>query len=773
VFPATGAATTISLDPLNPANFLITGEAGEANAMTVRAEGDELIFEDPAVKLTASPELLCPIQTDHEVRCSSLGFIGLTARLGDGNDTLRLDDSTFTVATITFVSLSGDTGNDTLIAGAPILLLFGGAGNDQLDGGNGDDFAVGGPGDDVAVGGPGNDDLAGSDGNDRLFGGPGLDNVKGDAGDDELHGGLDADAMFGGMGADTLMGDEGPDRLDNPTPAEVADDPSTTDGPDALNGGPDDDVLGGGSDAGTTEPDSFSGNDGRDTIDYSSRVSAVVVSLDGSANDGASGERDNVQPDIEDIVGTAAGDTLIGSDARNQLDGRGGADIILGIGGDDTLLGGTNDPSGDTLIGGEGNDTMQGESGDDALKGGEGADSAFGGGGGDRVEGDAGNDSLSGGPGSDTVDGGEGDDTVDGSDVALVGGDGDDRLIGGPGADVLRGGRGNDVLDGGLGADIMDGGSETDTVTYEDRTHEVFVSLDGRDNDGEANEHDNVVNVEKIVGGKLGDDLYGDAGNNTIAGERGEDLINGNLGIDQLQGGAAGDVVMARDGVADVIECGDGNDLAIADPQDKVMKCETVDLSRRRRPIVGRYALVRPHGQFGLRLPQGTRYFTLRGSVKIPIGAAVDPMARVVRLATARNRAGAQRFVSVSDGRFSVHQRLSRRPVTRLRLAGPLPDCRGSSSRRQTATGAARALERRLRVNAGNQRRRRKNRPIDSDVVVLGAYSAGASTGTEWITQDRCDGTLTTVLSGTVRVRDFGRQRTVTVRRGHRYLARP
>jgi len=56
---------------------------------------------------------------------------------------------------------------------------------------------------------------------------------------------------------------------------------------------------------------------------------------------------------------------------------------------------------------------------------------------------------------------------------------------------------------------------------------------------------------------------------------------------------------------------------------------------------------------------------------------------------------------------------------------------------------------------------------------VLGKYSEGASDGTEWITADRCDGTLTTVLSGTVRVRDYGRAKTVTVHAGHRYLAKP
>jgi hypothetical protein len=55
--------------------------------------------------------------------------------------------------------------------------------------------------------------------------------------------------------------------------------------------------------------------------------------------------------------------------------------------------------------------------------------------------------------------------------------------------------------------------------------------------------------------------------------------------------------------------------------------------------------------------------------------------------------------------------------------------------------------------------------------VVRGDYSSGASEGTSWITEDRCDGTLTTVLSGTVRVRDLVRDKTVIVRPGTPYLA--
>ena len=44
--------------------------------------------------------------------------------------------------------------------------------------------------------------------------------------------------------------------------------------------------------------------------------------------------------------------------------------------------------------------------------------------------------------------------------------------------------------------------------------------------------------------------------------------------------------------------------------------------------------------------------------------------------------------------------------------------------------------------------------------------------GTRWLVEDRCDGTLTRVLEGSVVVRDLGRRRNVVVRAGRSYLAR-
>jgi hypothetical protein len=54
-----------------------------------------------------------------------------------------------------------------------------------------------------------------------------------------------------------------------------------------------------------------------------------------------------------------------------------------------------------------------------------------------------------------------------------------------------------------------------------------------------------------------------------------------------------------------------------------------------------------------------------------------------------------------------------------------------------------------------------------------GQYSAATVRGTKWLTQDSCAGTLTRVTKGVVAVRDNVRKRTIVLRAGKRYLAKP
>jgi hypothetical protein len=81
------------------------------------------------------------------------------------------------------------------------------------------------------------------------------------------------------------------------------------------------------------------------------------------------------------------------------------------------------------------------------------------------------------------------------------------------------------------------------------------------------------------------------------------------------------------------------------------------------------------------------------------------------------------------------------------------------------AGGRAHAVAREPRVRVNTDRRRGRWR-------VKGAFSIAAAFGTDWTTVEGCARTLTVVRTGRVRVYDRARRRTVTVRAGHRYVAR-
>ena len=53
-----------------------------------------------------------------------------------------------------------------------------------------------------------------------------------------------------------------------------------------------------------------------------------------------------------------------------------------------------------------------------------------------------------------------------------------------------------------------------------------------------------------------------------------------------------------------------------------------------------------------------------------------------------------------------------------------------------------------------------------------GRYAAATIRGTEWLTADRCDGTLVRVTQGRVEVANLPLRRNVIVRAGRSYLAR-
>ena len=201
------------------------------------------------------------------------------------------------------------------------------------------------------------------------------------------------------------------------------------------------------------------------------------------------------------------------------------------------------------IDGGEGDDTISGGALNDALSGGIGND---------VLRGEAGNDTLQGGPGNDFLDGGGGNDL-------LQGGIGNDTINGGLGDDEYR----VDSFDGSDGADTFSGGPGFDTANYALRTCPLTITIgDGAANDGCSGEHDNIVDAERFVGGSGNDHITGSNAPETIEGGLGNDFIDGGGGSDVIRGGSGNDTIVAVDGVADTVSCGEGEDSAALDLKD-------------------------------------------------------------------------------------------------------------------------------------------------------------------------------------------------------------
>jgi Ca2+-binding RTX toxin-like protein len=452
-------------------------------------------------------------------------------------------------------------------------VIMGEEGDDSLDGDEDNDTVDGGPGNDTLTDRDENSDqFYGRDGTDTYWRGlvncdpmpcsgidvtfdnaendgpQGEDNVRSDVenvtiptsspfydppvwSNDRIVGDDAANVLIGGGGVDTITGGEGADVIDARSPEapggatldgeEGADTIYGGNGPDAITGGTNDDTIDGGLGA-----DSISGGPHvspilfgvGDTLTYAMHPAAVTVTIDGVANDGAAGEGDNVQTDVENIVGTSGNDVIRGGSVNASNDFKGGT-------GNDVLDGG---PGRDQLDGGIGTDTVDYSARSVPLN----VNLAVPNGDGAAGEND---DTL----GFENVNGGSGGDILTGNDAPNV-------LLGGGGGDFLAGGGANDTLEGGAGGDVMNGGDGIDLADYSARTTAVIADLDGDTDDGVAGEGDRLgTDVENITGGSGNDVLTGNGAVNRLTGNAGNNTFVGGLGNDVFQGGDGNDRLAA------------------------------------------------------------------------------------------------------------------------------------------------------------------------------------------------------------------------------------
>ncbi|WP_445149919.1 hypothetical protein [Baekduia sp. Peel2402] len=183
-------------------------------------------------------------------------------------------------------------------------------------------------------------------------------------------------------------------------------------------------------------------------------------------------------------------------------------------------------------------------------------------------------------------------------------------------------------------------------------------------------------------------------------------------------------------------------------------------------PVLGRTAVARvTSGTIRIRRPGTSKFVLLGDAESIAMGTEVDAREGTVALFFVTREDGKTASASIGEGRVLVTQPReldgTQRPG-RLTLSGPLVGCR--AVRRAVSDGPPPG--RRVRVRAKGR------------IKTQGRYGSAIVRGTRWIMVDRCasdahPGTLTAVQEGVVAVRDFGLRKTVRVRAGQRYLAKP
>jgi hypothetical protein len=162
-------------------------------------------------------------------------------------------------------------------------------------------------------------------------------------------------------------------------------------------------------------------------------------------------------------------------------------------------------------------------------------------------------------------------------------------------------------------------------------------------------------------------------------------------------------------------------------------------------------------GAVRYRLPGTTAFVELTEPRQLPVRTTFDTTAGRVTLTSAADDQGATQHAWFYEGTFTLGQTAGLQPITTLALAGALPSC-GKSARAAATT------------------RRRKQRHLWGDgkgrFRTSGRFASATVRGTRWVVSDRCDGTLTRVVRGSVTIRDRVRKKTVIVREGQQYLAR-
>jgi hypothetical protein len=170
-------------------------------------------------------------------------------------------------------------------------------------------------------------------------------------------------------------------------------------------------------------------------------------------------------------------------------------------------------------------------------------------------------------------------------------------------------------------------------------------------------------------------------------------------------------------------------------------------------PTFHQDVVVQPSGTVKVRRPGTSTFVTVSSAAEIPLGSTVDTTHGTVVLSSVPKPGAQPQSATFYAGIFKVTQPGG---VTQLTLTQPLAPC--------GARASAAAKQRRTRKLWGSGH---------GTFRTQGRFSSATVRGTQWLVQDSCAGTLTRVVRGVVAVRDDVRHKTLVLRAGKKYLARP
>jgi hypothetical protein len=182
-------------------------------------------------------------------------------------------------------------------------------------------------------------------------------------------------------------------------------------------------------------------------------------------------------------------------------------------------------------------------------------------------------------------------------------------------------------------------------------------------------------------------------------------------------------------------------------------------------PVLAKTGDVAPlSGTVLVRLPGSKTFVALTTLTSIPFGTVIDATNGHVQVTTAGPHGGTQ-VGEFFDGEFILTQGRNGMVVATL-TGGNFSVCptareRAHKASREALTAAAsrKHIVRKLWTNA------------HGSFSTRGNYAAGAVAGTEWLTEDLCDGTLIRVTRDKVKVTNLVTHHTKTVKVGHSYTA--